>query len=200
MPGNPANTGGTGGGRDIDDDYYFAGVYSTVLDGSGYSPVGPVAANEENVERAHTGSDPELRFHFNLPTAIGPDLGMRVQFDYYTMDTNGLAASDPSLFWDVEVLFNGVSVGTFDVSRTYIDGVLNPGLSELITAPFTLSDVGAVTGPGNDNYVTLRATNVGSNSRWMSLDYVSLTIPEPSRAVFLLMGALSAACFIRRRR
>ena len=34
----------------------------------------------------------------------------------------------------------------------------------------------------------------------MSLDYVSLTIPEPSRAVFLLMGALSAACFVRRRR
>ncbi len=32
LPGNPANAGGAGATRSVDNDYYFEGVYSTVVD------------------------------------------------------------------------------------------------------------------------------------------------------------------------
>ncbi len=204
LPGVPNNAGGpaSGAGRSVDDDYYFAGVYSTVLDGSGYTPVGAVGANEENVERAFTGADPELRFHFNLDPSITATDRLSISFDFYNMDLNGQPASDPSLFWDVEVLYNSFSVTTFRVTDADIRNVLNPGVMELTTPTFNLGDFNSSNAPGADNYVTLRGTNVGSNSRWMSLDYVALDaspVPEPSSALFVGLGALGALLVLRRR-
>ena len=50
LPGNPANPEVDQQG---DDDYYFAGVFTSVIAGNGdYVPVGVVAANEEGAERA----------------------------------------------------------------------------------------------------------------------------------------------------
>ncbi|MDB4393484.1 hypothetical protein N9Z74_00860, partial [bacterium] len=54
LPGNPANIGGvdSDAARDVDDDYYFAGVYTTVVDGGDYTPVGVVSENESYYDRA----------------------------------------------------------------------------------------------------------------------------------------------------
>src|SRR4026207_1979728 len=49
-----------------DNDYYFAGLYKTVIASNAtfygiYTPVGVVAANEESVERAFAAADNDLR-------------------------------------------------------------------------------------------------------------------------------------------
>ena len=65
LPGNPASPEVA---QQADDDYYWAGVYSTVIAGNGdYTPVGLVEVNEEAAERAFAGIDNDLRYHFNLP-------------------------------------------------------------------------------------------------------------------------------------
>ena len=67
LPGDPASPVVN---QQSDDDYYFAGVYTTVVDGGNYDPVGPVAENEAGAERAFAGSDNTLRYHFNFPSTI----------------------------------------------------------------------------------------------------------------------------------
>ena len=70
-PGNPANTGGSGASRDVDDYYYFAGTYPAAPTG-----VGTVATDEIAMERAFAGTDNDLRIHFNLVKlvpALHPD-------------------------------------------------------------------------------------------------------------------------------
>ena len=60
LPGNPANGEGA---QEGDDDYYWAGDYSTVIAGNGdYTPLGLVEANEESAERAFAGVDNDLRY------------------------------------------------------------------------------------------------------------------------------------------
>src|SRR5262245_59135524 len=56
--------------QQADNDYYFAGVYSTtiqsVIDLYGdYTPLDVVVADEEAAERAFAGGDLDLRYHFN---------------------------------------------------------------------------------------------------------------------------------------
>src|SRR2546429_3477836 len=60
-----------------DNDYYFAGVYTTVIPSvtaipeyGDYTPVGDVAVNEEAAERAFAAADNDLRYHFNLPSSL----------------------------------------------------------------------------------------------------------------------------------
>lgn len=199
LPGVATNTGGSGATRDIDDDYYFSGIYNTVQDGGTYTPVGIVIANEQNVERAFTGTDTELRFHFNIPNTVSIGDLFTLSFDFHTMDRNGLAGGDVSLFWDVNAQFNGSSIGTFNVSDADIIDTLNPGLSEL-TATFNVSAANLVSDA--DNYITLSGSNAGSSSRWMSLDYVSLEaspVPEPSSMSILAFAAAGSLLGRRRR-
>src|SRR5262245_24131369 len=55
LPGSPTSTEGPQG---ADNDYYFAGTYTTVITGNGnYAPVGTVAVNEEAAERAFAAAD-----------------------------------------------------------------------------------------------------------------------------------------------
>jgi hypothetical protein len=179
-----------------DDDYYFAGVYTTVIASNGfYDPVGLVAANEEGAERAFGGNDNDLRYHFNLPNSLALDDFLSVTFDALNLDTGG--GTDPR--YGIEVYFNGILVGP--------EVIIRPAELDIdYTTPlFTLASVGAEIGPGFDNIVSLRGINYNADTggNWMGIDYVQLDsqpVPEPSSALMLLMGAVGSAAFLRRRR
>jgi len=180
LPGSPNNPEVNQQG---DDDYYFAGTYTTVLDGSDYVPLGVVAVNEEGAERAFAGSDNFLRYHFNLPDSIGMNDPLTVTFD-----ANNLHGQGGTERYGVEVWFNGVQVGD--------EVLVNPATLDFdfTTPSFTLADVNGATGPGPDNYVELRGISYSDDGggAWMGVDYVQLeVVPEPS-SVVLMLSALGA--------
>jgi hypothetical protein len=149
-----------------DNDYYFAGSYTTVIAGNGaYEPVGIVKANEESAERAFAGADNELRYHFNLPNTLRPDDLLAVSYDAFNLDTSG---ADPR--YGVEVYFNGVRVQPQVLIRAAQLGRTNT------TPQFTLASVNAQTGPGFDNIVTLKGINFSTDGggNWMGVDFVQL--------------------------
>ncbi|MCC6235102.1 MAG: hypothetical protein IT580_20835, partial [Verrucomicrobiales bacterium] len=159
--------------QQADNDYYFAGVYTTVIAGNGaYTPVGEVRVNEEAAERAFAGDDTELRYHFNLPATLSADSLLSVSFDASNLQED---AADPR--WGIEVYFNNVRIQDQIVIRTE---QLNQTLS---TAPFTLSKVNAQLGAGFDNIVTLKGIsfNADGGGNWMGIDYVQLNpvVPAP---------------------
>ena len=173
LPGDPASPEAA---EQADDDYYFAGVYSEVIPANGdYEPVGLVPVNEEAAERAFAGADNELRYHFNLPNTLQADDLLAVTFDANNLDTNG---ADPR--YGVEVYMNSVLVQPEIVIR---DGQLNTAIT---TPEFTLESVGAMTGSGFDNIVTLKGVNYNAEGggNWMGIDYIQLNpvakpIPPP---------------------
>jgi hypothetical protein len=171
LPGNPASPEVN---QQADDDYYFAGVYSTVIAGNGtYTPVGEVRENEEAAERAFAGVDNFLRYHFNLPAALGPNDLLSISFDALSLDTG---AADPH--YGVEVYFNGVKVMDEVVIRAENLG------TTYSTPVFTLQDVNAQPGFGFDNIITLKGINYNTSEaggNWMGIDYVQLNavIPAP---------------------
>lgn len=163
LPGNPANREVN---QQADDDYYFAGVYSTVIAGNGsYVPVGTVAANEEAAERGFFITDNNLRYHFNLPTTLIDSDPISVAFSAKDLD---LGNPDPR--YGVEVYFNGVKVQSQVIIRP---DHLN---AEIITEPFSLANVNAQTGPGFDNIVWLKGIkhNTQGGGNYMTIDYVKL--------------------------
>lgn len=180
-----------------DDDYYFAGVYSTVLDGGAYSPVGTVAANEVGAERAFAGTDNSLRYHFNLPSFIGADQGLSVSWDANNLHVDAATHDDPR--YGVEVYFNGNLVGPETVVRPDQLGIVYS------TPSFTIGDVNAQVGEGFDNYVELRGVNYNAEGggNWMGVDHVSLNtvdpIPEPSTGLLVFFGGLALLPVFRRR-
>ncbi|MEM7384369.1 MAG: hypothetical protein AAF514_05435 [Verrucomicrobiota bacterium] len=132
LPGDPASPVAN---QQSDDDYYFAGVYTTVLDGSDYEPVGAVAVNEEGAERAFAGSDNALRYHFNLPDTIGATTPLTISWDANNLHTDG--QEDPR--YGVEVYVNGRLVS----KETIIRG---EQLGEINTTPaFTIAEVNGQT-------------------------------------------------------
>ena len=164
LPGRPMDEAFDG---EADDDYYFAGAYTTVISSNGaYIPVGLVPVNEEATARGFSGTDNTLRYHFNLPSALQPDNLLSVTFDALTLDTEG--QSDPR--YGVEVYFNGVLVQTQVVIRP-------AQLGQAITTPrFTAASVNARVGPGFDNIVTLKGINYSASNGGNSIgfDYVQL--------------------------
>jgi len=178
--------------RQSDDDYYFAGVYTTVVDGGTYTPVGVVATDELGAERAFAGVDNSSRFHFNLTNVDATDL-FSVSFE-----ANNLHGGIAAAHYGVEVYFNNVLVAA------EVD--INVGnLNTIITTPqFTLDSVNGQIGPGFDNYVELRGINYNDSGggNWMGHDYVALDavpIPEPSAPLLLLLGSGLTLSFLRRR-
>ncbi len=152
-----------------DDDYYFAGVYTTLVDGGAYTPVGVVATDELGAERAFAGTDNSLRYHFNLPAdGVGETDLLSVSFEAYNLEASVGAAAH----YGVEVYFNNVLVGE------EVD--INPdNLNTVITTPeFTLDSVNAQLGPGFDNYVELRGVNYNDSGggNWMGSDYAALNV------------------------
>lgn len=159
--------------READNDYYLAGVYSTVISGNGdYTPVGEVRENEEAAERAFAGEDNDLRYHFNLPASVQPTDELTVSFDALNLQGD---AEDPR--YGIEVYVNNVQVqseiviGTDELNRTFN------------TAPFTVGEVNAAAGPGFDNIVSLRGISYSEDGggAWMGIDYVQLSpvVPAP---------------------
>ncbi|MDG2125773.1 MAG: hypothetical protein P8J87_18880, partial [Verrucomicrobiales bacterium] len=186
LPGDPANPVVA---REGDDDYYFAGVYSTVLDGGTYTPVGTVAQNEEGAERAYAGVDNSLRYHFNLDSL--PDL-FSVTFD--ALNLHGQGGTER---YGVEVYFNGVLVGP--------EVEVNPGTLDFDfeTPTFTPASVNAQAGAGFDNYVELRGINYNADGggNWMGVDYVQLNaVPEPSPLGLALLAGAGALMMRRMRK
>jgi len=171
LPGSPFNVPTVPASKSADNDYYFAGSYTTALAsnvaffGTNYTPVGLVMTNEEAAERAFAGGDTELRYHFNLPNTADLNARMAISFDALDLDTSG---NDPR--WGVEVYFNGVRVQPQTIIRPAQLG------QKISTLPFTLASVGAAVGAGFDNIVTLRGINYGGSGggQWMGIDYVQL--------------------------
>ena len=170
LPGNPASPEVD---QEADDDYYLAGVYSTVIPGNGdYEPVGEVRENEEAAERAFAGEDNDLRYHFNFPSSVQATDELTVSFDALNLQAD---AEDPR--YGIEVYVNNVLVqseiviGVDDLNRTYN------------TEPFTIEQVNAEAGPGFDNIVSLRGINYSEDGGggWMGIDYVQLSpvVPAP---------------------
>jgi hypothetical protein len=170
LPGNPANAEVN---QQADDDYYFAGVYSTVISANGtYTPVGDVRENEEAAERAFAGTDNTLRYHFNLPSTVKPTDQMAISFDFLSLDDSG---GDPH--YGVEVYFNNVKVMDEVIVRP-------ENLGTTYTTPvFTAGSVNAGVGFGPDNIITLKGINKSADGggNWMGLDYVQLNpvLPAP---------------------
>ena len=194
LPGNPANAGGASGddARDIDDDYYFAGSYNTVVDGGTYTPVGSVVTSESYFDRAVTGGDPNMRWHFNVPLTVNTTDILTFTIDFYSLDEANAAdnSSYELTFWA-----NGTQIGG---AQSHSD--LDLGAAQ--SWDFSLADLGgaAQQGPGFDNYVEIRSSATGS-ARWANLDYAQLEanpIPEPSTSVLFL--GIAGLGFIRRRK
>jgi hypothetical protein len=176
LPGNPANVGGANGdpGRDIDDDYYFAGVYSIVTDGGAYTPVGEVPVSESYYDRAFTGGDPNMRWHFNIPETVVETDVFTFTIDFYSL--NEANPTDNSSF-DMTFWVNGTQVGEMQSHNDF-------DLDAVQTWDFTVEDLGGVdqVGPGFDHYVEVRSSTTGS-ARWANLDYVQLEVnSEPPPA------------------
>ncbi|MGY8660707.1 MAG: hypothetical protein ACKVKH_19035, partial [Verrucomicrobiales bacterium] len=168
LPGNPANTGGPNGGdRDIDDDYYFAGVYTTAAGDGVYVPVGVVSENESFYDRALTAGDPNMRWHFNLPETVTEDDNFTFTIDFHNLsEANAADVSSYQLtFW-----VDGKQVGEMQPH-------LEVDLPSAQSWNFELDDLGGVgeIGEGFDHYVEVRSTPTGS-ARWTSLDYAQLEV------------------------
>ncbi len=164
LPGNPANGEGA---QEGDDDYYWAGDYSTVIAGNGdYTPLGLVEANEESAERAFAGVDNDLRYHFNLPDTLKATDKLTVSYD--ALNLHGGEADSR---YGIEVYFNNVQVQSEIVIREAELG------QTFTTEPFTLADVNAEVGSGYDNIITLKGVNYNAEGggNWMGIDYVELT-------------------------
>jgi hypothetical protein len=167
LPGNPSSPEID---KEADDDYYFAGVYETLIPGNGdYEPVGEVREHEEAAERAFAGNDNELRYHFNLPGSVQASDRLTFTFDPLSLQDD---AEDPR--YGVEVYVNNVLV-----QAEMLIGIddLNQSLH---TQPFTVEEVHAGVGPGFDNIITLRGINYSEEGGggWMGIDYVQLSPVE----------------------
>ena len=170
LPGIPNNEEFDG---DPDDDYYFAGAYTTLVAGNGnYEPAGLVYTNEEAVARGFAGSDNVLRFHFNLPSTLTSNDLLIVSFDPLTLGTG----ADPR--YGVEVLVNGVLVQTQVIVRP-------AQLGQPIRTPgFSVGSVNAQVGPGFDNILTLRGINYSAQGGGDSLGFDYIFIGAIPRITF----------------
>jgi len=171
IPGNPGSPAFDG---QADNDYYFAGTYTTAIPSvvsayGPYTPVGVVPLNEDATERAFANGDNDLRYHFNLPSTLKPDDMLAVTFEPLNIDDS---VADPH--YGVAVYFNGVLVQT--------NLIIRPGqlFGTNTTPAFSLASVNAQVGPGFDNIVSLKGVNYSAEGggNWMGFDYVQLN-PVP---------------------
>jgi hypothetical protein len=188
LPGSPTSPEVN---QQADNDYYFAGTYTTAISSvtasyGAYTPVGVVAANEEAAERAFAAADNDLRYHFNLPATLQPTDLLSVTYDALNLDDPSNPANT-DVRYGIEVYFNGVLVQTQKVIRP-------AQLNIAFTTPrFTAASVNAQVGAGFDNIVSLKGINYNAEGggNWMGIDYVQLNfaaggtnVPPPAEVVY----------------
>ena len=166
--------------RQSDNDYYFAGSYTTTIPSvvaayMDYMPVGTVAVNEEGAERAFAAADNDWRVHFNLPTTLKTN-----DMVYVTWANNNLDTTNPDPFYGVSIWINGKQL-TSEITIT------NAALNKQFTSPLvSLASVDAQFGPGFDNIVSLKGYNHNADGggNWMGIDAASLTavVANPTNA------------------
>lgn len=166
-PGNPNSPAAA---QQADDDYYFAGTYTTLAtDAYGtYTPVGTVANDEIAMERAFAGTDNNLRVHFNLPS-VGMDATSLAQVLVKPFNLQG---DQPNPRYGLEVYFNGVLIKPEQI-------ITSADFQTLVASDtVTLGSVNALFGPGGDNIVELRGINYNADGggNWMGMDYHTLEV------------------------
>jgi hypothetical protein len=175
LPGNPKNREVA---QQADNDYYFAGVYTSVIPANEvnygtYTPVGIVPRNEEAAERAFAAADNDLRYHFNLPATLKPTNEVVITFDPFNLEAIGDEPGVTEPRYGIEVYFNSVLVQPEKIIRPNDLGVA------VTTVPFTLASVNAGLGLGSDNIVSLKGINYNAEGggNWMGIDYVKVHAP-----------------------
>ncbi|MAS94337.1 MAG: hypothetical protein CMO55_14155 [Verrucomicrobiales bacterium] len=149
---NGNNSDFTNEGANTDEHYYFAGTYTTRLDGS--SDLNPVRDEPfSSFDRALTNGDPNNFIHFNLR----PDQ-LDNEFQIVIDNISNNVTNGPITF---EVVFNGNVVFT--------DTVTTAGGGIFTSPVFTGASVGATTG---DNVIEIRRTTL--NGGWMQFDRINL--------------------------
>jgi hypothetical protein len=203
LPGVATNVATVPATQSSDNDYYFAGSYTSTIPSAvafygAYAPLGAVAANEQAWERAHAGGDLDLRVHFNLPAGMLGTQPLTISWNPLNLDDPNATNTDPR--FGNELYFNGVKVMDQVIVRP---ADLAAAGTVYTSAPFTLASVNGVAGPGADNIISLKGIsyNGAGGGNWMGLDYIRLdAVPEPSSAIMILFGAVGLAPFLRRRR
>jgi hypothetical protein len=166
LPGNPSNQEVN---QQSDNDYYMAGVYTNVIPANGaYEGIGIVPRNEESAERAFVASNPELRYHFNLPSTLTSASKLQVTFDALNLEGVSETVFNPR--WGIEVYVNGVLVQPEILITT------NELDDDFTTRAFTVAEVSAGLGSGHDNIVTLKGVDYGGDGGggWMGIDYLRI--------------------------
>jgi hypothetical protein len=178
LPGDPLSPVGD---RQADNDYYFAGTFTTTIPSVvaayiDYTPVGVVAAPEQAAERAFAGSDDDWRVHFNLPSTLKTN-----DMLYVTWANNNLDTTNPDPFYGISIWINGVQLTSEIVIS---NAVLSP--TQFTSPLVSLASVNAQVGLGFDNIVSLKGINHNADGggNWMGIDAASLTatVVNPTNA------------------
>jgi hypothetical protein len=197
LPGNPITIGTAS--QASDNDYYFAGNYSSALPGvtalyGAYAPVGVVPVDETAWERAYAGGDLDLRVHFNVPASYGVNDLVTISFSAENLHQDATA---PNPRFGIQLWMNGVMVRGEELIEPGDLGVT------YTSAPVTLGSLGVTPGAPHDNVVSLRGIsyNAAGGGNWMGIDYVSLDItPIPEPGSLMLLGGVLAVIGLGRRR
>ena len=142
--------------RQNDNDYYFAGSYTTTIPSVvaayiDYTPVGEVAANEQGCERAFAVGDNDWRVHFNLPSTLKTNDMIYVTWANNNLDTT---LTDPPPFYGIQVWINGLQLTS---ELVISNALLSP--MQFTSPQVSLASVNAQVGPGFDNIVSLKGRN-----------------------------------------
>lgn len=137
-------------GANSDEHYYFAGSYPSRADGN--PNLNPTVDEPFNTfDRALVNSDPRNFIHFNLsPDQLN---------DNFRLIIDVIQANVPAGGFDLEVLFNGQSIFTQNITANGI----------YTTPVFNGLDVSAVTG---DNIIEIRRND--TNGGWIQFDRLTL--------------------------
>jgi len=183
LPGNARNREVA---QQADNDYYLAGVYTSVIPANevtygSYTPIGIVPATRKPrsaLSRALTMICATLQ----PPSTLKPTNQVAISFDAFNLDDS---VENPH--YGIEIYFNGVQVQPEKIIRTNDLGV------EFTTPPFTLASVNAQFGLGPDNIVSLRGVNYSAEGggNWMGIDYVQLQTPGDTEPLKFLPPTVS---------
>lgn len=165
--------------------YVHAGNYSTVngSTGAGADVLLPEFVQDgsatDGLPRALVPSRPKLDLFFQLTPEEAAAEKLRFEADLFSLG----GGSSHDLVFSI----NGVTLGTF----------LNVTAAQLASFEFFPADVNALAG---SNVISIERIGGSTTNSYIQFDYLQLsTVPEPSSAVLLALGAFGLGAFRRRR-